>query len=133
MSEHSAYLCSQARRNLENARYEAQGRFFEWACFSAQQAAEMALKAILHRQSVEPAGHGIVHLLKIVSTDVPTELYLSGTTLDKFYFPERFPAGWTEGAPGEFITEEDSQIAIECAEGILGFCLGLLDKGDGKQ
>jgi HEPN domain-containing protein len=36
----------QARRDLDHGRYAASGGYHEWACFSAQQSAEKALKAL---------------------------------------------------------------------------------------
>lgn len=40
MPERSADWMVQAERDLEQARWSLEGRFFEWACFVARQAAE---------------------------------------------------------------------------------------------
>ena len=37
---------TQARRNLEQAKDSARAERHEWACFAAQQAAEMAVKGL---------------------------------------------------------------------------------------
>lgn len=39
----------QARRDWEHTRHDAAEGYYEWACFSAQQAAEKALKALHFR------------------------------------------------------------------------------------
>ena len=40
----------QAKRKLASARWAIEGAFYEDACFSAQQAAELAAKALLESQ-----------------------------------------------------------------------------------
>ena len=50
MVERSADWLRQARRDLENAEYELEGGFYEWACFLSQQAAEKAVKAVFQRE-----------------------------------------------------------------------------------
>ncbi|MDQ7850022.1 MAG: HEPN domain-containing protein [Armatimonadota bacterium] len=45
MAERSRDWVEQARRDLESARLQAEGGFFEWACFVSQQAAEKAVRA----------------------------------------------------------------------------------------
>lgn len=47
--ERSADWMEQARGDLEHARFDVQGRFYEWACFSAQQAAGKAVKAVFQK------------------------------------------------------------------------------------
>jgi HEPN domain-containing protein len=42
--------------------------------------------------------------------------------LDKFYIPARYPNGWGEGIPAEFITKDDAKNAIDYSEKILRFC-----------
>ncbi|MFN3974225.1 MAG: HEPN domain-containing protein [Dehalococcoidia bacterium] len=49
MPERSADWWARAQRDLQNARWEMGGGFYEWACFVAQQAAEKALKSVYHR------------------------------------------------------------------------------------
>jgi HEPN domain-containing protein len=51
--ERSAGWLDQARGDLAHARNDLQDGFYDWACFSAQQAAEKAVKAVLHRMGAE--------------------------------------------------------------------------------
>ncbi len=53
----------QAERDLENAKYEFKGGYFEWACFLAQQASEKAVKAVFNRLGLEAFGHSVAGLL----------------------------------------------------------------------
>ena len=43
--ERSADWLAQAKRDLVHARHDVEAEFYEWACFSAQQAAEKAVNA----------------------------------------------------------------------------------------
>jgi hypothetical protein len=53
----------QSQRKLESARWDIQGKFYEDACFSAQQAAELA-KALLESQGRIELGPSAYHLLQ---------------------------------------------------------------------
>jgi HEPN domain-containing protein len=46
----------QAEGDLEHAKHDLQGGFYDWACFSAQQAAEKAVKAVLQGMGAEVWG-----------------------------------------------------------------------------
>ena len=47
--ERSADWMDQARGDLQHARSDVEGTFYDWACFSAQQAAEKAVKALFQK------------------------------------------------------------------------------------
>ncbi len=46
MSERTKDWLDQAQWDLKHAENDVTGGYYEWACFSAQQAAEKALKAV---------------------------------------------------------------------------------------
>ena len=85
----------QALGDLEHARHDVAARFDDWACFSAQQAAEKALKGVLQRLGVEAWGHSVVDLLDEVATsqEVPQGLRDAALELDKAYTPTRTSPG----------------------------------------
>ena len=58
----------QAQGDLEHARSDLERGYHEWACFSAQQAAEKAVKAVFQRMGCEAWGHSIADLLQELST-----------------------------------------------------------------
>lgn len=94
------------------------------ACFRAQQAAELALKALL-RASGRPAfGRNLVALFDELSRLCPSaegELKFCIGYLDKMYVTPRYPDALTEGAPYERYTKEEALRARECAELVVGW------------
>ena len=128
MSERSADWIAQAERDLEAARSQAHAGFHEWACFISQQAAEKAVKAVLQRWGAESWGHSVVKLLEALSerAKVGSSVQSAARTLDKYYVPARYPNGYAEGIPGDYITGEDAADATECADEIIRFCNGIL-------
>lgn len=109
----------QAKRKLESAEWDLQGRFFEDACFSAQQAAELSVKALLEAQGVIKRGHSVLALLKDITVD--DNLLEAARILDQYYIPTRYPNGFDMGAPMDFYTEKQAKEAIAYAKSILGF------------
>ncbi len=128
MAERSADWIAQARRDLEAARWQGQGGFHEWACFTAQQAAEKAAKAVYARLGGAAWGHSVAELLLGLRerVEVPEELITCGRRLDRFYIPARYPNGWETGSPQQYYTQEDTERAVSDSEQVLRFCEGLL-------
>ena len=62
--ERSADWMDQARGDLQHARSDVQGAFYDWACFSAQQAAEKAVKALFQRMGAVVWGYSVADLLE---------------------------------------------------------------------
>jgi HEPN domain-containing protein len=118
----------QAQRDLEHGRHAAAGGFHEWACFSAQQAAEKALKALHQHTAQEVWGHSVRYLLDALPADfaVTPALQDCGRILDRFYIPTRYPNGFDQGKPGDYYVAADSEVAFGCAEAILRFCASFL-------
>ena len=111
---------SQAERDLEQARAsEAEGRH-EWACFAAQQAAEMAVKALHLSLGQEAWGHVVARLLEELPLNV-THLVEKAKVLDNFYVATRYANGHPEGAPFEHYGALQSDEAIRHASEILEF------------
>jgi HEPN domain-containing protein len=54
--ERSADWLEQAQGDLAHAGNDLEDGFYDWACFSAQQAANKAAKAVLHRAGAEAWG-----------------------------------------------------------------------------
>lgn len=54
------------------------------------------------------------------------ELLESAKQLDKFYIPARYPDGWVSGVPGEYITKEDAESAINNSGKIVQFSQSFL-------
>jgi HEPN domain-containing protein len=128
MPERSDDWLSQAKRDLEQARWSLEGEFYEWACFVSQQAAEKAVKACYQRFSAETRGHSVRSLLQGLQerANVPDDVRDCGRKLDRHYVPARYPNGWDSGVPKDYYGEDDAREAVACAERVIRFCDGLL-------
>ena len=116
----------QARKDLNHARKASEGRDYEWACFSAQQAAEKAVKGLFQSLNREAWGYSVSKLLASLPEDskADEELIEKAKQLDRHYIPTRYPNFHPEGAPMDYYTKNDALRAVKCAEEILGFCEG---------
>lgn len=114
----------QARRDLEHAREDQKSKFYEWACFSAQQAAEKAVKGLFQSIHAVAWGHSISALINEIKKQLPEieNLLVPAKNLDKFYILSRYPNGFDTGSPEDYYTNEDAQEAIRDAERIITFC-----------
>ena len=126
--ERSKDWIDEAEGDLEHARNDAKGGFYNWACFSAQQSAEKAVKAVFQKMGAEAWGHSVVDLLKELSKvhEVPNDLLDGAMELDKSYIPARYPNAHPSGSPRRRYIEKESRRLIEYAERIFRFCSDLL-------
>ncbi len=124
MAERSRDWFRQAEADLNAARNLLNARDFNWAAFVSQQAAEKAVKALFQRRHLEAWGHSVTELLRNLPSDVkaPPELVDLGRELDKHYIPTRCPNAFDRGAPMDYYTEQEAEVAIANAEAIIEFC-----------
>ena len=130
MVERSRDWIRQAERDLQNAKFEMDGGYFEWACFLSQQAAEKALKAVFQKLGAEAFGHSVFWLIsKLPNKFKPKEdLKNKAMELDKAYIPTRYPNAIPEGAPYEVYSRNEAERLISYAEEIVNYCKNLLSK-----
>jgi HEPN domain-containing protein len=128
MSDRSQDWLAQARRDLEHAVHSCDYKEFEWACFSAQQAGEKAVKAVYFHLHAEGWGHSVFNLLKSLpeKAAVPEGIIDAAKVLDKHYIPTRYPNGFDRGIPADYYTRKEAEQAIEYARTVIEFCEGLL-------
>ncbi|RPJ55253.1 MAG: HEPN domain-containing protein [Acidobacteria bacterium] len=120
----------QASRDLGRAEIDIRYEYWEWACFTAQQAAEKAVKALLMKQGFGIRGHGITSLLKAAEQEqftVPEQLVEMGQLLDAYYIPTRYPNGFPSGKPGDYYNRRKAEEAVNAAREIVRFCQTHLD------
>ncbi len=119
---------AQSEWDLAHAREDLERGYYEWACFSAQQAAEKAVKAVLQRWGGEPWGHSITQLLGAVRAreTVADDLVVAAQELDKAYVAPRYPNAHQTGTPHEQYNLIEAERLIAYASRILRFCKGLL-------
>ena len=126
MPDRSKDWLAQAKRDLNHAVNACRDKDFEWSWFSAQQAAEKAVKAVFLHLHGEGWGHSVYGLLRALGdkVQVPGQLLEAAKNLDKHYIPTRYPNGFDSGTPGDYYTKADAQKAIENARQIIEFCEG---------
>ena len=131
--ERSRDWLDDAQGDLAHARSDLERGFYNWAaCFSAQQAAEKAVKAALQRMGAEAWGHSVADLLAEVGRhrDVPESLVESALELDKAYIPTRYPNAHQSGSARSRYTHVEAKRLIGHAEQIFEFCTSLLSQMD---
>lgn len=128
MAERSADWMDQAHRDLEHARSDIAGGFYEWACFSCHQAAEKAIKAVFQKLGAEAWGHALDELLHALERahPVPEEIMEAAVEVDKGYIPTRYPNAHPSGAPHQKYTRREAERMVADAERIVRFCEGVL-------
>ncbi|MEM2673791.1 MAG: HEPN domain-containing protein, partial [Candidatus Bathyarchaeia archaeon] len=104
--------------------------FYDWACFSAQQSAEKAVKAVFQKLGAEAWGHSVFDLLSSLSEriNVNEELLEYALELDKAYIPTRYPNTHPSSSPRRRYTRREAERLIEYAEKIFKFCESILSK-----
>ena len=112
---------AQAERDLEQARDSRAAGRHEWACFAAQQAAEMALKALHISRNQEAWGHVVAQLLDDLGIALPPGLTDKAKVLDNYYVATRYANGHPAGAPYEHYGPIQSEQAIAYAGEIIQF------------
>ena len=95
---------------------------YSWACFKAQQAAELALKAILRAVGRPAFGHNLIQLYREAQelcSGGGDDLMLCVGYLDKLHVPPRYPDAFTEGSPFERFTRQEAEMASNARKRLL--------------
>lgn len=119
--ERSQDWMDQAEWDLAHAKTDAERGFYDWSCFSAQQAAEKAVKAVFQKLGAEAWGHSVADLLRSLSPlrSVSEDLMDAALELDKAYIP-------ASGSPRRRYTRKEAERLIGHAERIIRFCQDIL-------
>jgi HEPN domain-containing protein len=128
--ERSRDWIEQAKGDILHAKSDKEHGFYEWSCFSSQQAAEKAVKAVFQKMGAEAWGHSVSDLLYELSQkyEVPKELIDYALELDKVYIPARYPDAHPSGSPKTRYIEEEANRLLKYAQRIVQFCENLLSK-----
>ncbi|SRR6266567_4424955 len=114
----------EADRALAGAELQRAGGLHNWACFAAEQAAQLAVKALLHGAGVAPWGHDLVRLgeaAKQSGINLPVAIEDALRRLSRHYIPARYPDAHPAGSPGTHYGEADAAEALADARAILDF------------
>jgi HEPN domain-containing protein len=122
--ERSGDWLAQARRDLEKAGLDLEHHYYEWACFTAHQAAEKAVKGVFQSRGSSVRGHALLHLLQGLQTSIPIseDLLHAARVLDRYYIEARYPDGFPSGSPMEYFDQVLATEAIHAADAIVRFC-----------
>ena len=128
--ERSKDWFDQATNDLKHAESDLEHGFYDWSCFSSQQSAEKAVKAVFIKLGAEAWGYSVADLLMELSKKfkVPEDLIDMALELDKAYIPTRYPNAHPSGAPWRKYTETEARRLLNYAKKILRFCENLLSK-----
>ncbi len=112
-----------ATHDLGAARTLAAAGYHAHACFTAQQSAEKATKAIWYLVGADPWGHSIQSLIDQFPNKDRLEdvdgLMQKAALLDRYYIPTRYPNGLPDLTPDMTYFPADSEQAIGLAEHFL--------------
>ena len=101
----------------------SQGRFYDTACFLAQQAGKKALKSLLYYEGARRTAlltHSLVEMIREGEKKVKalSRLLDQARELDLHYIPSRYPNGLPSGYPHQFYGKKVAQEAVIAAEKI---------------
>ncbi|MDZ4825177.1 MAG: HEPN domain-containing protein [Actinomycetota bacterium] len=117
-----------ARRAIGAARLQADHGYHEWACFLAEQAAQLGTKGLLHGIGVAAWGHDLGVLCQAVAESLgsswPGDASRWAERLSRFYIPTRYPDAVPGRIPGARYDADDSGEALADAEAMLGAVVG---------
>ena len=118
----------QAKRDREKGNIDIEHAYYEWACFSFQQASEKGVKNVYQHKNMSVRGHSIVKLLEGLSEiiDVREDILHAGRVLDRYYLEGRYPNGFPAGSPSDFFDEKIALEARDASDKILGFCADII-------
>ena len=122
MADRSGDWFAQARRDLDHAAAASEHEYFEWACFSSQQGAEKAVKAVLISVGVKPPRvHDVGELLDLVPLSLPKASGVEESrVLTQYAFATRYPGGCFP------VSESDYREALRLAEAVVEWAEGVV-------
>ena len=121
-AEERARWRAEADRALHSARVQADADIHNWACFAAEQAAQLAVKGLLHGLGGAPWGHDLVRLgAMLAEAGIELRPPVSDATrrLGRHYIPSRYPDAHPLVLPGDDYAAADVREALSDAAAII--------------
>lgn len=115
-----------ARRSAD---VQTRAHLYNWACFLAEQAAQLAIKGLLHGIGAGAWGHDLVELGRALADKmenaIPNQVAAALRRLSRHYIPARYPDAHPSGPPGAHYGREDADQALADLATILQHVDGL--------
>ena len=120
----------QAERDRDKARLDFSHEYYEWCCFTAQQAAEKAVKAMGMKLGFDVWGHAVSSILTLLKSEmpIPDEILEEAQLLDTFYIPTRYPNGFNIGKPADYYNRRMGGAALDACDKIIAFCKDIISR-----
>jgi HEPN domain-containing protein len=122
---------TEADRAQRHAELAAADGLHNWACFSDEQAAKLAVKALLHGIGRGPWGHDLVALgeeLGRAGLDMPESMRDALRRLGRHYVPARYPDAHPAGSPGRHYGAADTAQVLDDARAVFALVDGAWDE-----
>ncbi|CAN5574616.1 hypothetical protein BH23ACT7_BH23ACT7_24690 [soil metagenome] len=114
---------TQSGRAFATAVLAAAGDQHEWACFLAEQAAQLAVKGLLHAVGEDAWGHDLALLegraAAMIGRSWSTGIGDAAARLSRHYIATRYPDAHASGDPGAHYRKADADQALEDARVVL--------------
>lgn len=113
---------AEAAATLRAATAQAAAGGHNWACFLAEQAAQLAIKAVLHGAGRSGWGHDLVRLgAELGRLDAGTVAAVTPALrrLSRHYVTSRYPDASPGGSPHEHYGPEDAEEALADAAAVV--------------
>lgn len=103
-----------------SAELQRDGEIYNWACFSAEQGTQLAVKGLLHGVGGAPWGHDLRALVDDAqSAGLPASSLEAAARLTRHYIPSRYPDALPGGTAEDNYMRSDADDAIADAESII--------------
>jgi HEPN domain-containing protein len=98
------------------ARVQSNAGIHNWACFLAEQAAQLAVKGLLHGIGAGAWGHDLVALGRALAENadlaIPQDVQAALRRLSRHYIPARYPDAHPSGPPALYYGAADVEQAL---------------------
>lgn len=114
----------EADRAIESARRESAAGANNWSCFLSEQAAQLAMKALLHGLGRAPWGHDLLRLgqeAEAAGLHASSDVQDALARLARHYIPARYPDAHAAGPASARYRASDSAQALADAEQVFAF------------
>ncbi|MGQ0712147.1 MAG: HEPN domain-containing protein [Gemmatimonadaceae bacterium] len=105
------------------AQVQVDAALYNWACFLAEQSAQLAMKGLLHGMGAGAWGHDLVQLGEALATSIgdaiPADTAAALRRLSRHYIPARYPDAHPSGTPSFHYGVQDAQDALKDLTAVL--------------